>query len=165
MTSLTSACKSECYACCKRKEDSYENPLATDGSPFSDAAVQSLASQFRAEGTEVRVLQVVEPFVFATLPQMSPGYAPEMVARFRDQLKSAKDSVARAKELPQKAGFQVDSRVIENEVRTPIQRVGRVAIRHDCARITRSKRLAEIPVGKRGGVCRQARALLRSDCA
>ena len=66
------------------------------------------------------VLQVVEPFVFATPPRMAPGYAPEMAARFRDQLKSAKDSVAQAKEVPQKAGFQVDSRVIENEVRTPI---------------------------------------------
>ena len=43
-----------------------------------------------------------------------------MAARFQDQLKSAKDSVAQAKEVPQKAGFQVDSRVIENEVRTPI---------------------------------------------
>jgi nucleotide-binding universal stress UspA family protein len=94
--------------------------IATDGSRFSDAAIQSVATQFRAEATEVRVLQVVEPFVFTTPPEMSPGYAPEMAARFQEQLKLAKDSLARAKEVLQKAGFKVDSQVIENEVRTGI---------------------------------------------
>lgn len=35
--------------------------LATDGSTYSAAAAQTLALMFRTEGTEVLVLQVVEP--------------------------------------------------------------------------------------------------------
>jgi len=97
--------------------------MATDGSPFSDAAIRSLTSQFRVEGSEVLVLQVVEPLVFTTPPQMAPGYAPEMTARLQEQLKLAKDSVTCAKEILRKAGFSVDSKVVENEVRTGILNV------------------------------------------
>lgn len=94
--------------------------MAIDGSRFSDAAIRSLASQFRVEGTEVLVLQVVEPFVFSTPPQMAAGYAPEMAARLQEQLKLARDSVACAKEILQKAGFKVETKIVEDEVRTGI---------------------------------------------
>jgi len=94
--------------------------LAVDGSKFSDAAAQVLASRFRKEDAQVLVLQVVEPLVFSTPPQMSPGYAPEMAARLQDQLKQAKDYTARAAETLRAAGFKADSRVVENEVRTAI---------------------------------------------
>jgi nucleotide-binding universal stress UspA family protein len=94
--------------------------LATDGSKYSEAATQSVGSGFRTQGTEVLVLQVVEPLVFSTPPQMAHGYAPEMAARLQDKLKQAKESVARTAEILRKAGFKVDSRVAENEIRTGI---------------------------------------------
>ena len=63
--------------------------LATDGSKFSEAATQFVASQFRAEGAEVLVLQVVEPLVFSTPPQMAPGYAPEMAERLQGSVEAS----------------------------------------------------------------------------
>jgi len=89
--------------------------LASDGSKFSEAAGQMIVSDFRTQGAEVLVLQVVEPLVFSTPPQMAHGYAPEMSARLHDQLKQAKESVARTADVLRNAGFQVDSRVAENE--------------------------------------------------
>jgi nucleotide-binding universal stress UspA family protein len=97
--------------------------LATDGSTFSEAAACMLASGFRTEGAEVLVLQVVEPLVFAVPPQMAPGYAPEMAPRLQEQLKRAKDSVARTAETLRAAGFKADSRVVEKEIRTGILEV------------------------------------------
>jgi nucleotide-binding universal stress UspA family protein len=94
--------------------------LAIDGSKYADAAALEVGSGFRTQGTEVLVLQVVEPLVFSTPPQMAPGYAPEMAARLQDQLKQARESVARTAEILRKAGFKVDSRVAENEIRTGI---------------------------------------------
>lgn len=88
--------------------------LAIDGSKYSEAATQTVDSRFRAQVTEVLVLQVVKPLVFSTLPQMAHGYAPEMAARLQDQLKQATESVARTKEILRKAGFKVDSREAEN---------------------------------------------------
>ena len=94
--------------------------IATDGSLFSEAAIRSLTSEFRVDGTEVLVLQVVEPLIFSTPPQMAPGYAPEMAARLKEHLELARNTVASAKEVLQKAGFKADSKVAENEVRTGI---------------------------------------------
>lgn len=94
--------------------------LATDGSKFSEVATQTAASLFHSEGAEVLALQVVEPLVFTTPPQMSPGYAPEMSARLEGQLKQAKESVAHAAETLRRAGFKADSRVVETEVRSGI---------------------------------------------
>jgi nucleotide-binding universal stress UspA family protein len=94
--------------------------LATDGSKYSDAAARTVASQLRMSNAEVLVLQVVEPLVFSTPPQMAPGYAPEMAARLQEQLKQARESVARSAELLHAAVFKMDTRVAENEVRTAI---------------------------------------------
>lgn len=94
--------------------------LAIDGSEYSEAAIQAVGSEFRTQGTEVLVLQVVEPLVFSSPPQMAHGYAPEMAARLQDQLKQARESVARTAEILRKAGFKADSRVAENEIRTGI---------------------------------------------
>lgn len=93
--------------------------LASDGSKYSETAAQSL-SAFLAKSAEVLVLQVVEPLVFSTPPQMAHGYAPEMAARLQDQLKQARESALRTVETVRKAGFKADSRVVENEVRTGI---------------------------------------------
>ena len=94
--------------------------LAIDGSKYSEAATQMLGSVLHMQGTEVLVLQVVEPMVFSTPPQMARGYAPEMAVRLQEQLKQSRESVARTAEILRKAGFRVDSRVAENEIRTGI---------------------------------------------
>ena len=59
----------------------------------------------------------------STPPQMAHGYAPEIVARLQGQLKQGRESVARTAEILRKAGFKVDSRVAENEIRTAILNV------------------------------------------
>lgn len=94
--------------------------LAVDGSKYSEAAIQAVSSEFRTQGIEVLVLQVVEPLVFSSPPQMAHGYAPEMAARLQDQLKQARESVALTAEILRKSGFKADSRVAENEIRTGI---------------------------------------------
>jgi len=93
--------------------------LASDGSKFSEAAGQMIVSNFRSQGAEVLVPQVVESLLFSTPQQMAHGYAPEMSARLHDQLKQAKES-ARTADVLRNAGFTVDSRVAENETRTGI---------------------------------------------
>jgi nucleotide-binding universal stress UspA family protein len=94
--------------------------LAVDDSKYSQAAAQALSSGFREAGTEVLVLQVVEPFVFSAPPQMAPGYAPEMATRLQAQLDQARESVARTTECLRQAGFNANSRVVESEIRTGI---------------------------------------------
>ncbi len=94
--------------------------LATDGSKFSEAATKALASRIVPKNTEVLILEAVEPFTFATPPQMAPGYAPEMAERREAQLKEAKASVATATAELQAAGFGVSTRVVEADPRTAI---------------------------------------------
>jgi nucleotide-binding universal stress UspA family protein len=94
--------------------------LATDGSKFSEAATQAVASQFVSKNTEVLVLQVVEPLVFFTPPQMAPGYAPEMAQRREEQFKQARESVAKTAESLKSAGFTVNTRVVEADPRSAI---------------------------------------------
>lgn len=94
--------------------------LATDGSKFSEAACRTIASELRAQETQVLVLQVVEPLVFSNPPQMAAGYAPEMAVRLQDQVKQARDCVASAAKQLQSAGFKAESRVIESEIRSGI---------------------------------------------
>ncbi len=79
-----------------------------------------LGSGFRKQDTELLVIHVVEPLVFTSPPQMAHGYAPEMAARLQDQLKQARESVARMTEMLRKVGFKADCRVAENEIRTGI---------------------------------------------
>jgi nucleotide-binding universal stress UspA family protein len=94
--------------------------LATDGSKYSAAAAQKAITWIHSQGVEVLVLQVLEPLIFSTPPQMARGYAPEMAERLREKLKEARKSVEQTAELFRKAGFRADSRVIENETRTGI---------------------------------------------
>ncbi len=94
--------------------------LAIDDSEFSEAAARAVASQIRGQDAEVLVLQVVEPLVFSTPPEMAPGYAPEMTERLQEQLKQAKGSVDHAARMLRSAGFKANSRVVESGVRTGI---------------------------------------------
>jgi len=94
--------------------------LATDGSKFSEAACGMIASELRAQETQVLVLQVVEPLVFSNPPQMAAGYAPEMAVRLQEQIKHARDCVASAAKQLQSAGFKAEARVTESEIRSGI---------------------------------------------
>jgi len=94
--------------------------LATDGSRFTEVATQTMISLFRAQDSEVLVLQIVEPPVFSTPPQMAAGYAPEMEEQLQSLFKDARESVARTAEALRTAGFKADSRVVEAEIRSGI---------------------------------------------
>jgi nucleotide-binding universal stress UspA family protein len=90
--------------------------FASDASKHSEVAARTINAEFRTQGTEVLVVQVVEPAVYGVPPQMAQGYAPEL----QDQLKQASESVERIAETLRKAGFKAESRVLENEIRTAI---------------------------------------------
>lgn len=94
--------------------------LATDGSTYTEAATRSVISLLRTQDSEVLVLQIVEPVVFSTPPQMASGYAPETVERLQCRIEDAKESVSRTAEMLRTAGFKADSRVVEAEIRTGI---------------------------------------------
>ncbi len=94
--------------------------LAIDGSKYSDATVQALAAQIRTENAEVLVLEVVEPRIYSTPPQMAPGYQPEMAEIMKEQFKQAQQNVDRSATTLRGAGFKVSTRVLEAEPRTGI---------------------------------------------
>ena len=90
--------------------------LATDGSNCSNAAAQSIAKLFRSLDNEVRVLTVVEPITTAVMPQMSPGYYPEV----EDQKREAKALVERTAKMLAEAGFKVSTSVLTGDAKTVI---------------------------------------------
>lgn len=90
--------------------------LAVDDSVFSDAAMTSIARQFRPQGTEVRVLHVVEPIAISEPPQMSPGYFPEL----EDQLLQAQKLVDQIANVLSSADFRVTSSVVAGDARSKI---------------------------------------------
>lgn len=94
--------------------------LAVDGSTFSTAACELVASHFRPQGAEALVLGVVEPLVFSTPPQMAAGYTPEMTQRLQELFNQAEGVVEQGAEILRSAGFVVHSRVVEAEVRAGI---------------------------------------------
>jgi nucleotide-binding universal stress UspA family protein len=94
--------------------------LAVDGSKYSDAAAQAVISQIHKEKADVLVLQVVEPRVFSTPPQMAAGYEPEMAEIMKEQFKQAQHTVDRAAASLKAAGFNASGRVVEAETRTGI---------------------------------------------
>lgn len=94
--------------------------LAVDGSKYSDAAAQAVASQMKTQNTEVLVLQVIEPRIYSTPPQMAAGYAPEQAEYLKEKSQEAHKSVDRGADLLRAAGFRVNTRVVEGEPRTTI---------------------------------------------
>ena len=94
--------------------------LAVDGSKYSDAAVQAVASKIRKEDADVLVLQVVEPRIFSTPPQMAPGYEPELAEIMKEQFQQAQQTVDRTAGALKAAGFNAKGRVVEAETRSGI---------------------------------------------
>ena len=94
--------------------------LAIDDSQFSEAALQMVLTRYRHEGTEVRVLHVVEPIALAVPPFMVEGYAPQLDEVRQEQLKQAQELVAQAAEKLLAAGFLADTAVVEGNARGEI---------------------------------------------
>lgn len=94
--------------------------LAVDGSKHSEAAIQAVTSKIRKEQAEVLVLQIVEPRIFSTPPQMAAGYEPEMAEIMKKLFEQAQETVDRAGAELRMAGFNVKTRVAEAEVRSGI---------------------------------------------
>jgi nucleotide-binding universal stress UspA family protein len=94
--------------------------LAVDGSKYSDAAIKAVESKLRKEEADVLVLQVVEPRMFSTPPQMAAGYEPELSEIMKEQFKQAQQNVDRAAGELKAAGFNVKGRVVEAETRSGI---------------------------------------------
>jgi nucleotide-binding universal stress UspA family protein len=94
--------------------------VAIDGSKYSDATVQAVAAQIRAENAEVLILQIVEPRIYSTPPQMAPGYQPEMEEIMKEQFKLAQGNLDRSAATLRGGGFKVSTRVLEAEPRTGI---------------------------------------------
>lgn len=94
--------------------------FAVDGSKYSDAAIQAVVSKIRKEDADVLVLQVVEPRIFSTPPQMTTGYEPELAEIMKEQFKQAQQTVDRAADALKAAGFKVKTRVVEAEARSGI---------------------------------------------
>jgi nucleotide-binding universal stress UspA family protein len=83
--------------------------LAIDDSKFSQAATEAVTAQAKPHGTEVRVLNVIEPIGIYPDGQ-AWGYGSEFTA---EQRKEAEELVARAGQKLRDAGFQVTTAIEE----------------------------------------------------
>jgi nucleotide-binding universal stress UspA family protein len=95
--------------------------LAIDGSKFSEAAIQMVATQNSPATTEVRILHIIEP-VADMFPLMSSvGYYSPSWDQLQEELSTrAHELVARTAEQLRSAGFQVDTVVREGITRPDI---------------------------------------------
>ncbi len=99
--------------------------LAVDGSKFSDAAVQSVIEQVPPQGTEVRVLHVVEPpskgleFAVAAAEQVA-GCALSLAPEVEAELKRADALVAKSAELLRSKGLTAIAAVEQGDPKSKI---------------------------------------------
>jgi nucleotide-binding universal stress UspA family protein len=101
-------------------EDIMKILFATDGSEYSMNAVKSLARSIRTQDADVLVLTIVEPIGIPTPPQMAPGWAPDLAELHKEEYKEANNCIARSAEPLREAGFKVQTRVVEAEIRSGI---------------------------------------------
>jgi nucleotide-binding universal stress UspA family protein len=91
--------------------------VAIDSTGLSELVVKSLSAQMRPVETEVLVLEVVEPILYSVPPEMSVGYQPEMAVRRKQLQDRAQDTLRSAVEAFRNAGFKVESRLVESEIK------------------------------------------------
>ena len=90
--------------------------LAIDGSRFSEAATQAVIAQYQPQGTEVKVLNVVD------LPLPIPT---SDAAGFRElSLKHGQELVQQAERLLSKAGYKTQTTVEEGDPKLQDHRPG-----------------------------------------
>jgi nucleotide-binding universal stress UspA family protein len=86
--------------------------LAIDDSKFSEAATQAVIAQYRPQGTEVKVLNVVD----LAIP-IPTSYAD---AFHQESLKYGQELVQRAERLLNKAGYKTQTAVEEGDPKSKI---------------------------------------------
>src|SRR5215468_4241967 len=94
--------------------------LAIDDSAYSQRAVDAVIEQFRRDGTEVRVLNVIEwPAELSTSLVFTPDAAEAgPVMDVRDEARGlSEELLARAAQQLQAAGFSVSCEIREGEAR------------------------------------------------
>jgi nucleotide-binding universal stress UspA family protein len=89
--------------------------LATDGSSFSECAARSIAERPWREGSEVKIISVVDPVIPATDPWYASG---EVVDQIREQRQTeCEQAVKSAKELLSGARLTTSASVLEGIVK------------------------------------------------
>jgi len=94
--------------------------LAIDDSLFSSSATDTLIAQVKAEGVEVRVLHVLEPFPRDLAETMGSKEQPDFALARVKLRERAKELVAKTMQKLQRAGFKVSSSIEEGDPRSVI---------------------------------------------
>jgi nucleotide-binding universal stress UspA family protein len=95
----------------QERSDGLRILLATDGSQYSQAAARSVASRPWPDGSEIRIVSVVEQVVPAAEPWYAAGAFAE---RFReDSTKNSQEAVRAADEIIASAGIKTETAVLE----------------------------------------------------
>jgi nucleotide-binding universal stress UspA family protein len=90
--------------------------IAIDDSKFSEEALRFAASHIPPQGSEVRVLHVLQPIAFSAPPQMAQQYAPEL----ESQGKQARELVERFAATLRAKNFKVEAEVEKGDIRLKI---------------------------------------------
>ncbi|HEU5415240.1 MAG TPA: universal stress protein [Candidatus Angelobacter sp.] len=91
----------------------YKVLVAIDSTGLSELVMDALNAQMNPAQTEVQVVQVVDPGLYAVPTEMNPGYQPEDAVRRNELREEAKLTLGQAEERIRKAGFNVSSQVVE----------------------------------------------------
>lgn len=94
--------------------------LAIDDSSCSREAVRSVAARFRKEGTELRVLHVVQPIAAYISAELIPHFVPRVAKVEEDRRKQAQELVQHAARQLRKAGFNASEVVDEGDPKAKI---------------------------------------------
>lgn len=90
--------------------------LCVDSSQHSQNALKAIASQYRPQESDVRILHVLQPMAISAAPQMDPMYTPEL----RQEGVEAKKLVdCLAAEL-RSTGFRAETLLAKGDVRETI---------------------------------------------
>ncbi|HYL83196.1 MAG TPA: universal stress protein [Candidatus Angelobacter sp.] len=90
--------------------------VAVDDSKHSEAAINVVASCFKPQTTEIKILHVLIPITLSAIPQMARGYAPELDQQ-RTQARALVDKYAQKLRAD---GYKVDSAVDDGDARETI---------------------------------------------
>jgi nucleotide-binding universal stress UspA family protein len=93
--------------------------VAIDGSDFSQAALQSVIARPWPAGTEVKVLNVVEPPSLLMGREMA-GYDPEFEVVWKALRGQAKHLVEKAAEKLRETKFNVSTELVEGDPKSSI---------------------------------------------
>lgn len=94
--------------------------LAIDDSPYSQAATQSLLTQFRTQDADVRVISVVEPISVYVSADAFPHFVPQVEEIEEDRKRQATDLVTEVAKSLREAGFKTSDAVDFGDAKTKI---------------------------------------------